>query len=111
MVGADIVEVAPAYDHAEITGIAAAHVAYELLARWPRPVATVVTPQRRRRGRRALAAHGVETVFGIPGTHNLELYRWFAATGIRHVITRATSRAPGTPPTATRGCRGARAWS
>jgi len=29
--GADIVEVAPAYDHAEITGIAAAHVAYELL--------------------------------------------------------------------------------
>jgi agmatinase len=32
IVGADIVEVAPAYDHAEITGIAAAHVAYELLA-------------------------------------------------------------------------------
>jgi agmatinase len=30
--GADIVEVAPAYDHAEITGIAAAHVAYELLS-------------------------------------------------------------------------------
>ncbi|MGH3399756.1 MAG: agmatinase, partial [Streptosporangiaceae bacterium] len=25
------VEVAPAYDHAQITGIAAAHVAYELL--------------------------------------------------------------------------------
>lgn len=32
LVGADIVEVAPAYDHAEITGIAAAHVGYELLA-------------------------------------------------------------------------------
>ncbi|MFF0374050.1 agmatinase [Actinoplanes missouriensis] len=32
MVGADIVEVAPAYDHAEITGIAAAHVGYELLS-------------------------------------------------------------------------------
>lgn len=32
VVGADIVEVAPAYDHAEITAIAAAHVAYELLA-------------------------------------------------------------------------------
>ena len=30
--GADIVEVAPAYDHAEITGIAASHVAYELLS-------------------------------------------------------------------------------
>ncbi|WP_038170455.1 agmatinase [Tomitella biformata] len=32
LLGADIVEVAPAYDHAEITGVAAAHVAYELLS-------------------------------------------------------------------------------
>jgi agmatinase len=32
IVGADIVEVAPAYDHAEITGIAASHVAYELVS-------------------------------------------------------------------------------
>ena len=32
VVSADIVEVAPAYDHAEITGIAAAHVAYELIS-------------------------------------------------------------------------------
>ena len=32
VVGADVVEVAPAYDHAEVTGIAAAHVCYELLA-------------------------------------------------------------------------------
>lgn len=32
VVGADIVEVSPSYDHAEITGIAAAHVAYELLS-------------------------------------------------------------------------------
>ena len=32
VVGADVVEVSPAYDHAEITGIAAAHVAYELLS-------------------------------------------------------------------------------
>jgi agmatinase len=32
IVSADIVEVAPAYDHAEITGIAAAHIAYELLS-------------------------------------------------------------------------------
>jgi agmatinase len=31
VVGADIVEVAPAYDHAEITCMAASHVAYELL--------------------------------------------------------------------------------
>jgi len=32
VVGADIVEVAPAYDHAEVTSMAAANVAYELLA-------------------------------------------------------------------------------
>jgi agmatinase len=32
LVGADIVEVAPAYDHAEVTGIAASHVAYDLIS-------------------------------------------------------------------------------
>jgi agmatinase len=32
LVGADIVEVAPAYDHAQITGIAASHVMYELIS-------------------------------------------------------------------------------
>jgi len=32
IVGADIVEVSPAYDHAEITGIAASHTAYELIS-------------------------------------------------------------------------------
>ena len=32
LVGADVVEVAPAYDHAEITGIAAAHALYELVS-------------------------------------------------------------------------------
>lgn len=32
IVGADIVEVSPPYDHAEITGIAASHVGYELLS-------------------------------------------------------------------------------
>lgn len=31
LVGADLVEVSPAYDHAEVTSIAAAHVCYELL--------------------------------------------------------------------------------
>jgi agmatinase len=31
VVGADVVEVAPAYDHAEVTAISASHVAYELL--------------------------------------------------------------------------------
>ncbi len=32
LVGADVVEVAPAYDHAQITGIAASHAIYELLS-------------------------------------------------------------------------------
>jgi agmatinase len=32
LMGADVVEVAPAYDHAEITSVAAAHVCFELLA-------------------------------------------------------------------------------
>jgi agmatinase len=31
VVGGDVVEVAPAYDHAEITAIAAAHVLYDLV--------------------------------------------------------------------------------
>ena len=34
VVGAEIVEVAPAYDHAEVTGLAAAHVGYEVLSLW-----------------------------------------------------------------------------
>ena len=32
LISADVVEVAPAYDHAQITGIAAAHVIYELIS-------------------------------------------------------------------------------
>ena len=36
----------------------------------------------------ALAAHGVRHVFGIPGTHNLEIYRYLPDSGIRHVVTR-----------------------
>jgi len=31
VVGADVVEVSPAYDHAQLTGIAASHVLYELV--------------------------------------------------------------------------------
>ncbi|WP_374968173.1 thiamine pyrophosphate-binding protein [Terrabacter sp. BE26] len=36
----------------------------------------------------ALVAHGVTDIFGIPGTHNLELYRYLPASGLRHVVTR-----------------------
>ncbi|MDT7787197.1 MAG: guanidinobutyrase / D-arginase [Pseudonocardiales bacterium] len=32
LVGADVVEVAPAYDHADITSVAASHVAYDLVS-------------------------------------------------------------------------------
>jgi 5-guanidino-2-oxopentanoate decarboxylase len=35
-----------------------------------------------------LAANDIDTVFGIPGVHNLELYRGLAATSIRHVLVR-----------------------
>ena len=37
---------------------------------------------------RSLAAHGVEHVFGIPGTHNLELYAHLEQHGVRHVSPR-----------------------
>ncbi|MDO5712506.1 MAG: thiamine pyrophosphate-binding protein, partial [Micrococcales bacterium] len=36
----------------------------------------------------ALAAQGVEVVFGIPGTHNLEIYRHLGDVGLRHVGSR-----------------------
>jgi agmatinase len=39
IVGADVVEVSPAYDHAEITAVAAAHVLYELVTLMTRHLA------------------------------------------------------------------------
>jgi thiamine pyrophosphate-dependent acetolactate synthase large subunit-like protein len=36
----------------------------------------------------ALAAHGVDVVWGIPGTHNLEIYAHLPGAGIRHVSPR-----------------------
>ncbi|KQU62771.1 hypothetical protein ASC75_16465 [Aminobacter sp. DSM 101952] len=35
-----------------------------------------------------LEAHGVDTVFGIPGVHTIELYRGLARSNIRHVTPR-----------------------
>ncbi len=32
LIGADIVEVAPAYDHAQLTGVAASHIGYDLIS-------------------------------------------------------------------------------
>ncbi|PSR15943.1 hypothetical protein C8255_20495, partial [filamentous cyanobacterium CCP3] len=37
---------------------------------------------------RLLEAYGVDTVFGIPGVHNLELYRGFRGSPIRHILPR-----------------------
>ena len=37
LVGADVVEVSPPFDHAQITALAAAHVAYDLIALWGWP--------------------------------------------------------------------------
>src|SRR6056297_2569188 len=37
---------------------------------------------------RRLEAQGVDTVFGIPGVHTVELYRGLAASPIRHVTPR-----------------------
>src|SRR5580698_7502878 len=35
-----------------------------------------------------LAANGIDTVFGIPGVHNLELYRGLELARLRHVLAR-----------------------
>lgn len=36
----------------------------------------------------SLVANGVRHVFGIPGTHNLEIYRYLPASGIQHIVMR-----------------------
>lgn len=65
---------------------------------WSGSYARIDTAIRCRQGRRmptlgeylieALAARGVRYVFGIPGVHNLELYRGLARSTIRHVNAR-----------------------
>ena len=35
-----------------------------------------------------LKDYGIDTAFGIPGVHTIEMYRNLAATGIRHVLVR-----------------------
>jgi agmatinase len=48
LVSADLVEVAPAYDHAEITSVAASHTAYELTTVMARQIAGKRTGEQRR---------------------------------------------------------------
>jgi agmatinase len=52
LAGADLVEVCPAYDHAEVTGIAAAHVVYEYLA--------LMATEPRRLSNESLSGHQVQ---------------------------------------------------
>lgn len=53
---------------------------------------TPTTTEPRRNGGwsllRTIAGYGVDTIFGIPGTHNLELYRHLGELGIRPVTSR-----------------------
>src|ERR1700739_3240996 len=35
-----------------------------------------------------LAANGIDTVFGIPGVHNIELYRGLDSDQLRHILVR-----------------------
>eukprot|EP00494_Astrolonche_serrata_P033940 UN34209 len=35
-----------------------------------------------------LESYGIDTIFGIPGVHTVELYRGLENTGIRHVTPR-----------------------
>ena len=37
---------------------------------------------------RLLEPYEVDTVFGIPGVHNLEFYRGLSSTGLRHITPR-----------------------
>ena len=60
-----------------------------LLAHSPQRAGT--TEPRRNAGYAILATlrnYGIDTVFGIPGTHNLEFYRHLEELGIKPVTTR-----------------------
>ncbi len=49
-----------------------------------------------------LEAYGVDTVFGIPGVHTVELYRGLAGIVRSGISRRAMSRAPASWPTVMR---------
>ena len=111
VVGADIVEVAPAYDHAEITGIAAAHVAYELLS---------VLAAKRMTGHRNGGAAVVETLAATRRRHHLRHPRHPQPGAVPALRRRpasarsrpATSRARATRPRPMPASAGGRAsWS
>ena len=51
-----------------------------------------------------LMDYGVDTIFGIPGVHNVELYRGLKQSNIRHVLPRH-NRVPASWPMAMPGPR------
>ena len=57
-----------------------------------------------------LAAHGVDTIFGIPGTHNLEIYRHLPADRDPRRSHRGTNRARAMRPRPMRGSPAGPAW-
>jgi len=64
IIGADVVEVAPAYDHADITALAAAHVASELICLF------------RHRGCFAVETRELTATVSLPDSHgSTHLYR------------------------------------
>ena len=92
LVGADVVEVSPAYDHAEITGVAASHVAYDLVSLLALRHEELPVADHDRNGGdvvvETLTALGVSHVFGIPGQHALGLFDAIRRSDLRFVSSR-----------------------
>ena len=90
LIGADVVEVSPAYDHAEITGVAASHVAYDLVSLLA--MRHEETGDMTRNGGdvvvETLTALGVSHVFGIPGQHALGLFDAIRRSDLTFVSSR-----------------------
>lgn len=59
-----------------------------MVAVQPSPSATTTATTGAQLAIEALEAHGVETVFGIPGVHTLALYDALHSSSIRHVLAR-----------------------
>ena len=91
LVGADVVEVSPAYDHAEITGVAASHVAYDLVSLLALRHEEAADVNARNGGDvvvETLTALGVSHVFGIPGQHALGLFDAIRRSDLTFVSSR-----------------------
>ena len=121
LVSADVVEVAPAYDHAEITSVAASHTAYELttiMSRQiaaarrdgpsdprPRPgtpadaaqTAAALNPPAGRNGGdlvvETLTGLGATTVFGLPGQHALGMFDALRRSDLAYIGLRVENNA------------------